>query len=49
MPSFEVLLDGQQRLTVLYMLVKDEIPPYYEEEDDSKSGLQSQSSIGNYE
>ncbi len=30
---FEVLLDGQQRLTVLYMLVKDDIPPYYEEED----------------
>jgi uncharacterized protein with ParB-like and HNH nuclease domain len=30
---FEVLLDGQQRLTVLYMLVKDEIPPYYEEGD----------------
>lgn len=26
---FKVLLDGQQRLTVLYMLVKDEIPPYY--------------------
>jgi hypothetical protein len=30
---FEVLLDGQQRLTVLYMLVKDEIPPYYTEDD----------------
>jgi hypothetical protein len=30
---FEVLLDGQQRLTVLYMLVKDDIPPYYDEED----------------
>lgn len=30
---FEVLLDGQQRLTVLYMLVKDEIPPYYTPED----------------
>lgn len=27
----EVLLDGQQRLTVLYLLVKDEIPPYYSE------------------
>ncbi|KYH24017.1 hypothetical protein HAPAU_40960 [Halalkalicoccus paucihalophilus] len=25
----EVLLDGQQRLTVLYLLVKDKIPPYY--------------------
>lgn len=30
---FEVLLDGQQRLTVLYMLVKDEIPPYYDSSD----------------
>lgn len=26
---FEVLLDGQQRLTVLYMLIKDDVPPYY--------------------
>ena len=26
---FEVLLDGQQRLTVLYMLIKDDYPPYY--------------------
>lgn len=26
---FEVLLDGQQRLTVLYMLIKDDLPPYY--------------------
>lgn len=39
MPGFEpdgrveVLLDGQQRLTALYMLVKDEIPPFYSEED----------------
>ena len=30
---FEILLDGQQRLTVLYMLLKDDIPPYYEESD----------------
>ncbi|MEM4780329.1 MAG: DUF262 domain-containing protein [Halalkalicoccus sp.] len=30
---FEVLLDGQQRLTVLYMLLKDAIPPYYSKED----------------
>jgi hypothetical protein len=30
---FKVLLDGQQRLTVLYLLVKDEIPPYYTQED----------------
>lgn len=26
---FDVLLDGQQRLTVLYMLIKDDYPPYY--------------------
>lgn len=30
---FEVLLDGQQRLTVLYMLIKDDIPPYYDSSD----------------
>jgi len=30
---FEILLDGQQRLTVLYMLLKNEIPPYYDESD----------------
>lgn len=28
-----VLLDGQQRLTTLYMLMKGEIPPYYRSED----------------
>jgi len=28
-----VLLDGQQRLTTLYLLVKGEIPPYYKESD----------------
>lgn len=30
---FEVLLDGQQRLTVLYMLIKDDYPPYYSPEE----------------
>ena len=30
---FKVLLDGQQRLTVLYLLVRDEIPPYYDEDE----------------
>lgn len=30
---FKVLLDGQQRLTVLYLLTKDEIPPYYTKSD----------------
>jgi len=28
-----VLLDGQQRLTALYLLIKNEIPPYYKEEE----------------
>lgn len=28
-----VLLDGQQRLTTLYMLIKGEIPPYYSQDD----------------
>lgn len=28
-----VLLDGQQRLTTLYLLLKGEIPPYYTESD----------------
>jgi hypothetical protein len=30
---FKVLLDGQQRLTVLYLVIEDEIPPYYEDEE----------------
>lgn len=29
----KVILDGQQRLTTLYMLIKGEIPPYYTESD----------------
>jgi len=29
----KVLLDGQQRLTTLYLLLKGEIPPYYKESD----------------
>lgn len=43
MPDFrpdgrvEVLLDGQQRLTTLYMLIKDAIPPYYSERDVEES------------
>lgn len=28
-----VILDGQQRLTTLYLLTRGEIPPYYREED----------------
>lgn len=28
-----VILDGQQRLTTLFMLLRDEIPPYYKESD----------------
>ncbi len=31
--AVQVILDGQQRLTTLYMLVTGEIPPYYTDED----------------
>ena len=31
--AVQVILDGQQRLTTLYMLTTGEIPPYYNEED----------------
>ena len=31
--SVKLLLDGQQRITTLYMLIKGEIPPYYTEEE----------------
>jgi len=30
---FKILLDGQQRLTVLYLMIKNDIPPYYTEDD----------------
>ena len=30
---YQVLLDGQQRSTALYMLITGEIPPYYKEEE----------------
>ncbi len=33
MGTIEVILDGQQRLTTLYMLITGEIPPYYTEKD----------------
>lgn len=29
----QVILDGQQRLTTLYLMIKDEIPPYYTEKE----------------
>lgn len=29
----QVILDGQQRLTTLYLLIKDAIPPYYSQAD----------------
>ena len=37
----QVILDGQQRLTTLYMLINDSIPPYYLEKDieDDPRGL----------
>lgn len=31
--TVQVLLDGQQRLTVLYLLLKDDVPPYYKPEE----------------
>lgn len=45
MPDFDsdgrvqVLLDGQQRLTVLYLLIKDAIPPYYSKLDNDPRNL----------
>lgn len=33
---FQVLLDGQQRLTVLYLLIKDDVPPYYSADEIQK-------------
>jgi len=29
----QVILDGQQRLTTLYLFIKNDIPPYYSEDD----------------
>lgn len=31
--SVKILLDGQQRITTLYMLVRGKLPPYYTEEE----------------
>ncbi len=31
--SVKLILDGQQRITTLYILMKGEIPPYYKEEE----------------
>lgn len=31
--SVQVILDGQQRITTLYLFIKGEIPPYYTESD----------------
>jgi uncharacterized protein with ParB-like and HNH nuclease domain len=31
--AVKIILDGQQRITTLYMLIKGEIPPYYTEKD----------------
>ena len=31
--TYQLILDGQQRLTTLYMLLTGEIPPYYRDED----------------
>lgn len=34
--TVKIILDGQQRITTLYMLLKGEIPPYYTEHDIKK-------------
>jgi len=31
--AVKILLDGQQRITTLYMLIRGTIPPYYTQED----------------
>lgn len=31
--TYQIILDGQQRLTTLYLLINGEIPPYYKKED----------------
>jgi len=31
--SVKLILDGQQRITTLYLLIKGEIPPYYKEDE----------------
>ena len=31
--AVKLILDGQQRITTLYMLIRDEIPPYYSPEE----------------
>ncbi len=31
--AVKIILDGQQRITTLYMLIKGKIPPYYKEEE----------------
>lgn len=35
----KLLLDGQQRITTLFMLIKGEIPPYYTEKDITKNTM----------
>lgn len=34
--SVKILLDGQQRITSLYLLVRGKIPPYYRKQDIAK-------------
>ena len=31
--AVKIILDGQQRITTLYLLIKDKIPPYYKESE----------------
>lgn len=45
MPEFDfskrvkIMLDGQQRLSILYMLIKDKVPPYYKRKDIEKKDI----------
>ena len=33
MGAVKLILDGQQRITTLYLIIRGEIPPYYKEKD----------------
>ena len=37
--AVKIILDGQQRITTLYLLMKGEIPPYYTEKEIESSGF----------
>jgi hypothetical protein len=45
--TVRVILDGQQRLTTLYMFITGEIPPYYNEDDITTNPLDLNFNISN--